>query len=61
MTTPWTRINDYMNLLSLLQLHTPKEHADQDNIHRVSVAVREIYLYIKQVTYKTTASEFTDG
>ena len=49
MGAPWKRIKEYINILSSLQLHTPKEHEDQEHITNVLNKLREIYLYVKQV------------
>ncbi|CAF0730595.1 unnamed protein product [Brachionus calyciflorus] len=46
---PWARIKEYINLLGSLQLHTPKEHQDQENISNILNKLREVYLYVKQL------------
>lgn len=51
MESPWTRIREYMHLLSSLQLHTAKNHADQVNIEEVSNAIKDLHLHVKQVNF----------
>lgn len=58
MGKPWPRIKEYMNLLGSLELHTPKEHADQKNISYVLNKLREFYLYIKQVINSLNISSY---
>ncbi len=47
--TPWTRIKEYMNLLAVLQLHTPDNHPDHPTITSNIKKIREVYLFIKQL------------
>jgi hypothetical protein len=49
METPWSRLKEYINLLTSLKLHTPKAHQDQVNISRNLNNIREFNLYVKQV------------
>ena len=49
MQTPWSRINDYVNLLGSLKLQTSKEHPDQENINRAQNKLRELHIFIKKV------------
>jgi hypothetical protein len=49
MQTPWSRINDYVNLLASLKLQTSKEHPDQENITRAQNKLRELHIFIKKV------------
>jgi hypothetical protein len=49
MQAPWTRIKEYMNLLAVLQLHTPDNHPDHATITANIKKIREVYLFIKQL------------
>ncbi len=48
---PWPRINDYINLLGSLKLHTSQEHPDQANIARAQIKLRELHIFIKKVFF----------
>jgi hypothetical protein len=52
MASPWTRVKEYMDLLSYLQLHTAKTHADQINIKQVLDGIKGLHLHVKQVCYQ---------
>ncbi len=49
MAVPWTRIKDYLYLLSALQTQTTKDHPDQANVDYVFRVVRDVQVYVKQV------------
>lgn len=50
MAVPWTRIKDYLHILSALQTQTAKDHPDQANVDYCFRIIRDVQLYVKQVS-----------
>jgi hypothetical protein len=46
---PWPHIKEMLNLLSSLQLYTPKQHPDQINIQLNLNRLRQFYVFLKQL------------
>lgn len=61
MEFPWSRIKEYMNLLSSLKQHSPKEHPDQAYIAQVLNKMQEVYLYFKKVFFILHKYQFFDN
>jgi hypothetical protein len=49
MNSPWPRMKELLNLLSSLQLYTPKNHPDQANIHFNLNRLRQYYVFLRQL------------
>ena len=46
---PWPHIKEMLNLLSSLQLYTPKQHPDQINIQLNLNRLRQFYVFLRQL------------
>ncbi len=49
LAVPWTRVKDYLYILSALQTQTSKDHADQANVDYVFHILRDVQVHVKQV------------